>query len=53
MGLSVLGGGSMRPDSRLHAQTKRDVAGAKALFNKAIKYQGHPLETITLDGYAA
>jgi transposase-like protein len=38
-------------DVRLSA--RRDVAAAKAFFNKAIKSQGHSPETITLDGYAA
>jgi transposase-like protein len=32
---------------------RRDVAAAKAFFRKAIKDQGEPPETITLDGYAA
>jgi len=31
----------------------RDVAAAKAFFNKAIRHEGHPPHTITLDGYAA
>ncbi len=33
--------------------SRRDVAAAKAFFRKAIKHQGRPLRTITLDGYAA
>src|ERR1700694_3514462 len=31
----------------------RDVAAAKAFFRKAIRHEGHPPHTITLDGYAA
>ena len=34
-------------------RTKHDVAAAKAFFKKAIKHQGQPPNTITLDGYAA
>jgi transposase-like protein len=34
-------------------RAKRDVAAAKAFFRKAIKNQGQPPKTITLDGYAA
>jgi transposase-like protein len=34
-------------------RAKRDVAAAKAFFNKAIKHQGQPPKSITLDGYAA
>jgi len=34
-------------------RAKRDVAAAKAFFSRAIKHQGQPSETITLDGYAA
>jgi transposase-like protein len=32
---------------------RRDVAAAKAFFNKAIKHEGRPPRTITLDGYTA
>ena len=32
---------------------RRDVAAAKALFKKALRHQGRPPHTITLDGYAA
>ena len=38
-------------DFRLSA--RRDLAAAKAFFKKASKSQGHPPQTITLDGYAA
>jgi putative transposase len=38
-------------DFRLSA--RRDVAAAKSFFAKAIKTQGRPPQTITLDGYAA
>jgi transposase-like protein len=31
----------------------RDVAAAKAFFKKAIRYDGRPPHTITLDGYVA
>jgi transposase-like protein len=35
-------------------RAKRDVSvSAKAFFSNAIKHQGQPPETITLDGYAA
>ena len=32
---------------------RRDVAGAKAFFRKALKRQGSAPRSITLDGYAA
>jgi transposase-like protein len=32
---------------------KRDVGAAKAFFRKAVKSQGSPPDTTTLDGYAA
>lgn len=34
-------------------RAKRDVKAAKAFFSKAIKHQGKPPKTVTLDGYAA
>ncbi|TDG02103.1 IS6 family transposase [Paraburkholderia guartelaensis] len=34
-------------------RAKRDVEAAKAFFRKAIKHQGQPPKSITLDGYAA
>jgi transposase-like protein len=34
-------------------RAKRDGEAAKAFFRKAIKHQGQPPKTITLDGYAA
>jgi transposase-like protein len=36
-----------------HLSPRRDVAGAKAFFRKAIKGQGSGPRTITLDGYTA
>ena len=37
----------------LMLRAKRDVKAAKAFFRKALKHQGRPPNTITLDGYAA
>ncbi|MEM5354387.1 DDE-type integrase/transposase/recombinase, partial [Paraburkholderia caribensis] len=34
-------------------RAKRDVEAAKAFFRKAIRHQGRPPKSITLDGYAA
>jgi transposase-like protein len=34
-------------------RARRDVAAAKAFFNKAIRHQGQSPDSITLDGYAA
>jgi transposase-like protein len=34
-------------------RAKSDVAAARAFFSNAIKHQGRPPETVTLDGYAA
>jgi transposase-like protein len=34
-------------------RAKRDVKAAKVFFSKAIKHQGRPPKTITLDGYGA
>ncbi|MGF6637783.1 transposase-like protein [Paraburkholderia sp. MM6662-R1] len=34
-------------------RAKRDVKAAKAFFKKALKHQGKPPKTISLDGYAA
>jgi transposase-like protein len=34
-------------------RARRDMKAAKAFFSKAIKHQGQPPKTITLDGYAA
>ena len=55
MGVSLPGGGSGRSDQTVdfRLSARRDVTAAKAFFKKAIKGQGHPPQTITLDGYAA
>jgi len=37
----------------LRLSKRRDVAAAKAFFQKAIRYEGRPPQTLTLDGYAA
>jgi transposase-like protein len=34
-------------------RARRDVAAAKAFFNKAVRHQGQSPDSITLDGYAA
>jgi hypothetical protein len=47
------GNGSSWPDGGLHAQGKAGRERGQSFFQKAIKHQGQPPETITLGGYAA
>ena len=53
MGLSLPCRGQGGQYRRLPAESKRDVAAAKAFFRKALRTHGRAPISITLDGYAA
>ena len=53
MDLSLSGGDKAGYTIDFRLSRTRDVAAAKSFFKKAIRHEGRPPHTITLDGYAA